>query len=345
VVADETRTLGVPEDESTNQPSFQEILVPIWAARKRILLISVGIGILAYLINFFLFTPYFKSSATLLPETEKGRLASLGQFSDVAQKFLGDNIPGSEIARLYPTVVTSETILRTVILKKYATLEFKDSVNLIQYFDLTEDTPEEDMDKALRILKDLVTATTETRTGIVTITAEMREPQLAADVLNSVITELDFFMRRKKVNTASEQLKWIDVRLKEVQMELRQAEDSLKNFREGNRRVLDSPQLLLRQDRLIRDVQVKSTIFIELKKQYELAKLEEIKNITIVNVLDPGRPPVKKERPKRTTTSAIFFLVALISSSGYYVTRVKYGGRVATFVNKLTAKELAKAHD
>jgi len=335
VVADETRTLGVPEDESTNQPTLQEILLPIWAARKRILITSVGVGILTYLINFFLFTPYFKSSATLLPETEKGRLASLGQFSDVAQKFLGENIPGSEIARLYPTVVTSETILRSVILKKYATREFKDSVNLIQYFDLTEDTPEEDMDKALRILKDLVTATTEARTGIVTITAEMPEPQLVADVLNSIISELDNFMRKKKVTTASEQLKWIDVRLKEVQVELRQAEDSLKNFREGNRRVLDSPQLLLRQDRLIRDVQVKSTIFIELKKQYELAKLEEIKNITIVNVLDPGRPPVLKERPKRTKNSIIMFLFSFFVMGSYYVVRSVYGSQMIALVVRM----------
>ena len=53
---------------------------------------------------------------------------------------------------------------------------------------------------------------------------------------------------------------------------------------------------------------VKSTIAIELKKQYELAKIEEIKNISIVNVLDPARPPVKKERPKRATNAALAFL-------------------------------------
>lgn len=59
---------------------------------------------------------------------------------------------------------------------------------------------------------------------------------------------------------------------------------------------------LSRQERLSRDVQVNSAIFVELKKQYELAKLDEVKNITIVNILDPARAPVRKERPTRLIT-------------------------------------------
>ena len=318
-------TIGEEEEKSI---SLQEILVPIWQARKRIIWISVSVGILTYLVNFFLLTPYFKSTATLLPETDKGKLLSLGQFTDVAQKLLGDNIPGSEIARLYPAVVSSETILRSVIERKYATKDFKDSVNLLQYFELTEGTPEENMYLALRSMKTMMTATTEARTGIVTITVTMKDPQVAADVLNAIVAELDNFMRRKKVTTASEQLGWIEVRLKEVEDELHNAEDQLKDFRENNRRIADSPQLVLKQDRLIRDVTVKSTIFIELKKQYELAKLEEIKNITIVNVLDPGRPSVKKEGPRRTVNTAIMMGLTLCGLSTFYVVRHRYKDKI-----------------
>jgi uncharacterized protein involved in exopolysaccharide biosynthesis len=59
-------------------------------------------------------------------------------------------------------------------------------------------------------------------------------------------------------------------------------------------------------------------VFVELKKQYELAKLEEIKNITIVNVLDPGRVPVKKERPKRGLNTGVAFFVTILGMIGYY---------------------------
>ena len=314
------------EDED-GSPTLQEIMLPVWANRKRIFVGSALVALVVLGINF-LFQVYYKSTATLLPETEKSKLLTLGQFADVAQKLLGDNIPGSEIARLYPTVVMSETILRSVLLKKYHTERFRDSVDLVEYYGLDEATQEERMDKTLKMLKNLMTATIETKTGIFNVSVEMPEKQLAADVLNAVIAELYHFMRQKRITTASEQLKWIDVRLKEVSRDLAAAEDTLKEFGERNRLVFGSPLLQLHQERLKRDVLVKSTIFIELKKQYELAKLEEIKNITIVNVLDPGRPPVKKERPKRATNAAIAFVLTLILLSTFYSMRQLYGEKI-----------------
>ncbi len=312
-------------------PSLQEILVPIWANRKRILLISVAVSLLTLGINFLL-PVYYKSTATLLPETQKDKLSALGQFADIAQ-LAGVSVPGSEIARLYPTIVTSETILRNVIEKKYKTTEFTDSLNLMQYFEYTEYTPEINMAKTLANLKGLLTATFDNKTSVVTMSVEMPEPELAANVLNSVVAELDGFMRSKRVTNASEQVKWIAVRIKEVESEMKMAEEKLKDFRERNRRVADSPQLLLEQERLARDVQVKATVFIELKKQYELAKLEEIKNISIVNVLDPGRAPVRKERPKRLLNTGMVFLLAISFMSAYYGFRDVYGERYHKFFN------------
>lgn len=297
-------------------PSLQEILVPIWANRKRILIISVAVGLITLGINFLL-PVYYKSTATLLPETQKDKLSALGQFADIAS-LAGVNVPGSEIARLYPTIINSETILRNVVLKKYKTKAFTDSVNLIEYFEYTEYPPNVAMARTLLKLRELLNASFENKTSVVNLSLEMPEPELAAIVLNSVIGELDGFMRTKRTTNASEQVRWIERRLKEVEHELRRAEDRLKEFRERNRRVADSPELLMQQERLLRDVQVQSTVFVELKKQYELAKLEEIKNITIVNILDPARVPVKKERPKRATNAGIAFVVALVSLSGYH---------------------------
>ena len=63
-----------------------------------------------------------------------------------------------------------------------------------------------------------------------------------------------------------------------MKQDLTKAENRLKEFREKNRQVL-SPQLLLEQERLIRDVQINATIYTERRKQFELVKIEEVKNI------------------------------------------------------------------
>jgi uncharacterized protein involved in exopolysaccharide biosynthesis len=314
---------------------FEQVVAAIWAERKRIAVISLAAGVLALAISFLL-PVYYKSTATLLPETDKSKLASLSQIAGLAS-LAGVNVPGgTDISRLYPSILTSETVLRGVIEKEDTTERFSQPVNLITYFGLDEPTPEQNFDKALKDLRDLMTTSLEPKTNIVTATVEMREPKLSAEVLNTVIAETDKFMRLKKTTNASEQRKWIETRLTEVEAELRTAEDNLKNFRERNRRVGDSPQLLLQQERLLREVQVKSTMYVELTKQAELAKIEEIKNITIVNVLDEARPPVKKMRPKRVLITVLVLLSAFIGVAGYFSIWPIYAPILRSKVSRIT---------
>jgi uncharacterized protein involved in exopolysaccharide biosynthesis len=323
----------VPQ-ENYRRLRFEQVASAIWVERKRIIIFSLAAGLLALVISFLL-PVYYKSSAVLLPETDKSKLGSLSQIAGIAS-LAGVNVPGgTDISRLYPSILTSETVLRGVIEKEYVTERFSKPVNLITYFELDEPTPEENFEKALKNLRDLMTTTLEAKTNIVTATVEMREPKLSADVLNAVIAETDKFMRLKKTTNASEQRKWIEERLTQVEVELRTAEENLKNFRERNRRVGDSPQLLLEQERLLREVQVKSTMYVELTKQAELAKIEEIKNITIVNVLDEARPPVKKERPKRAINALIVFLAVLGLCGAYIAFMLRYGDRVKSVIAQM----------
>ena len=310
--------------------TLQEILLPIWRERKRILIISIAVGVVTLGVNFLL-PKSFKSTATLLPETDKSRLGSLGQFAGLAS-LAGVNVSGGDVPRLYPAILTSETLLQEVVERRYHTLKYPDSVDLIKYFECNEPTPAENLDKAIKKLQESMSVSLDNKTNIVTVSVEMEEPQLAADVLNESVDQLDTFLRTKKITSASEQRSWIEERLKQVDQELRDAEETLKNFREKNRRVVDSPTLVLEQQRLARNVEVESTIFVELKKQYELAKIEEIKNISVVNILDEGRAPVKKERPHRATNAAIFFFLALAGTSGYFVARERYGAQIGEFV-------------
>lgn len=277
---------------------------------KPIFSTAVAAAALTLVVNLLL-PPTYSVNATLLPEAPRTTLPGFDQISEVAQ-LAGMKVPGNEVSRLYPEILASESILRPVIERRYRSPRLADSVDLIAYFDLDEGTREEDMAEALIKLRRRMSASFEAKTGVVRITLEMPEPGIAADVVNAAISELDLFMRVKQVSSASEQRKWIETRLKDVEQDLRRAEEALKSFREKNRRVIDSPQLLLDQERLQRDIEMKSTIFIELKRQAELARIEEIKTIAIVNVLDPARPPAERSGPQRTVnTLAAFFLTLL----------------------------------
>ena len=81
--------------------------------------------------------------------------------------------------------------------------------------------------------------------------------------------------------------------------QLAEFEEVLKVFRERNRSIMESPQLQLEMERLLREVEIQTQVYITLQRQYELARIDEVKETPSVVILDKGRPAVKKDQPKR----------------------------------------------
>jgi uncharacterized protein involved in exopolysaccharide biosynthesis len=98
--------------------------------------------------------------------------------------------------------------------------------------------------------------------------------------------------------------------------------------------VSSSPQLLLDQERLMREVQINTVMYTELKKQYELAKIEEIRTTPIINVMDYGRAAAKKERPKRSIIVLVSMMLAFVGSGSYRVIEQMYGENIINWCNK-----------
>ncbi len=317
--------------------SFEDLLSLFWSSRLLILKICAVVTAAAIVISL-LMTPLYKSTAIILPEVSQSKLAALGGLSDLAA-LAGVNV-GAEAspAKLYPVIVKSEAVLKNVIYRKYRTLSFPDSANLLEVWKIDEESPLLSYEKMLKILQDDLEVTLDTKTSVLTVSLSTKEPQLSADILNAIAHELDVFLRTKRTTNASEQRKWIEGRLREVKSDLENSENALKDFRETNRRVTDSPELLLEQERLLREVQINSSIFGELKKQYEIAKIEEIKNVSIVNVMDPGRPAGKKDKPERGIIVIISFFLSLLAGMSFVYVRSVYGGQFARVKAFLASK-------
>jgi tyrosine-protein kinase Etk/Wzc len=73
------------------------------------------------------------------------------------------------------------------------------------------------------------------------------------------------------------------------------------------------PSVGLEYGRKLRDVKLYSTLFDLLVKQYEMAKLDESKNITSLQVIDRAVPPDKKAKPKRSV------IVILATFTGFFL--------------------------
>jgi uncharacterized protein involved in exopolysaccharide biosynthesis len=322
------------EAEKESSIDWIKFISILWSSRKFIGIVTGIVTVLAVIISFILHES-FKSTAVLLPDTDKSKVASLGGMSDFVA-LAGVNVSGEvPLVKLYPTIIKSESVLKNVIYSRYQTKEYSDSVNLIQYWEIKEKSPERDYEVALIALRSLLAITMDTKTSVITMSIETEEPQLSADILNNIINAVEISIRTKRNSNASEKRKWIDSRLVEAKADLSKSENALKVFREKNRMVSGSPQLLLDQERLAREIEINSTIYVELKKQYELARIEEIRTTPIISVLDYGRAAAKKESPKRGTIIIISMMLAFVGSAGYRIIEYKYGKAISVWFNKL----------
>jgi len=319
-----------------------------WKYRARILRTTLIVAVVVGAISMIL-PKSFTATASILPDMDF--LSSLqdklgGGIQDLVNAAgLNGSISPSE---MYPDMMLSETVLRRVIFHKYTTEAYPAPVNLIQYFKWDDPDSNVNFEHCINLFrKSLVTTTIDKKTLIITLEVEAPEQQLCADIANEMVAELDYFQRNFRQTNASEQRKFLEQRLAEVKIDLANAEDRLKVFQEKNRSAIQSPDLQLQQNRLQRDVDMNSTIFIQLKGQYELAKLDEIKNTPIVSILDSARPPAKRSSPKRTMMVLVaFFLTFVISTIWYNVLeRSKEEGARREDVGKLFSVLRTIRHD
>ncbi|MEW5797656.1 MAG: GNVR domain-containing protein [Bacteroidota bacterium] len=305
------------ENVSPSAPSLSvyDVLSVFWSKKFLIAKITGSITLLSVVISLML-PNYYKSTATLLP----GNTNNLGRFSGISElaSLAGVNVGGGDDQeKLYPLIVMSESVLKNVIYSQYHSKYSDTLVNLIKFWDIEGDSPEIEFEITLKKLREEMNVSLDVRANTISISIETKEPRVSAEIVNNVLAELDTFMKTKKTTNASEQRLWISSRLKEVESDLQKSENTLKDFRERNRVIGTSPELLLMQERMIREVQINQTIYIELKKQYEIARIEEIKNAPIINVLDSARPAAKKERPKRALIVLFSFTLGLLGSLSY----------------------------
>ena len=151
----------------------------------------------------------------------------------------------------------------------------------------------------------------------------MPESQLSADVANKIAESLDLYVRTKRKSYASEQRYYLEKRSAQVKDSLSFAEDKLKNFREQNRVVLQSPSLLLEQGRLMSEIEILNAVYIELTKQLEIAKIDDIRETPIVNIKEWAKDPIIKAGPKRVNNFITFMFFSVLFSSLYFIIQPK----------------------
>jgi len=234
--------------------------------------------------------------------------------------------------------------------------------------------------------------------GIIVISADSKNPQLAAQLANTFVDELSRRSIQLNLSKASTERVFLEKRLEVVKQDLRNAENDMRTFQEKNKTIkADSqatvaiesiaklkaelvksevqlatlrssmtdennevktvlatiaklknqigtmsgssssdgiipavgniPGLGVEYVRKLRELKIQETIFEQLSKQYEVAKLSEAKDSSSLQILDEAVVPLYKSKPKRSSivllaTIASFFIAIVFIFIQEYLSKL-----------------------
>jgi tyrosine-protein kinase Etk/Wzc len=355
-----------PEEKEIN---LLELLRVIARRKSVIIRICVAAVIIAVCYSLALKNIYTASAKIIPPQKDSGGglSALLGQAGGLASLAGGMGGLGGGSTDLYLGILKSRSVADVVIKRLNLQKEFKAK---------TIDDTRKKLEKAVKFKAG--------KDGIISIDAESKDPQKAAQLANTFVDELGRRSVELNLTKAGTERMFLEKRLAVVKQDLRNAEDDMKAFQEryktfkadsqaimaiqgiarleaeiitkeaqlaslrnsmtdesnevrtlkagiarlksqlgsmtgsGGSDVIPAvgniPALAVEYFRKIRELKTQEAIFEQLTKQYEVAKINEARDSSSMQVLDEAVVPLKKSKPKRALIVILAAVTAFFAS-------------------------------
>ena len=333
----------LPSHLSQKEPWSLIDISLVLANNLRILIFTPLIFVITTIIYvLFIIPPVYTSTTTILPSSGSGEAFS--NLRGIAAQF-NISLPRREdtditSAIVYPKIIKSRKIARTLLSRNFDTEEFGAQKSLLQIITYGDDKPEVGPDTLTKqgielLTEEMIEVLEDPVTGFLTINVSSMEPQLSADLAQAVIEELDHFQRKLKLQRIIDKREFIQERISAVQQDLEKSENVLKQFRERNRQIVSSPALLLEQERFAREIEVQKSIFITLKEQLEMTKIQEVAEAPMVQILDAPEAPLYRSKPKRTQSVLIAAFLGIVFGIIIVLFKSYFGGTLESDKDKM----------
>lgn len=270
-----------------------------------ILRVMASIVVIAALLAVIL-PPVYEARASFVTTSSSGKmnsaLTSGAGLQGIASQFgVGSMGEPSESPNFYVKLIESEELRRRLLRSKFRNPDSRnlnDSVSLLNLFRIRNSDPERQIEIGMKKLERDVAPDFDLKTNLVYLKVTSRWSDVAADMANRIILLVDEFNHEQRVSRARSKRVFLQNRLDSAQAALRLAEEKQRSFYEQNRLWRNAPQLVFEENRLRRDSETASDLFLTLQRQFEAARLDEFNDAAVITVVDHAVPPHKAQWPR-----------------------------------------------
>ena len=305
---------------SSNEISLKEIIVFLFKNKIPIILITFICTVGAAIYSLYI-PPTYQSTSKIITRTSSGSGdGGLSQMAALAGISIGSGKASMDPSKYLTEIIKDREILLKIINHKWYIPGIRDSILLENILVDKVDTSlsnwryvhETHLVNALRN-GNFISLTSNIKSGLLTLVTTFNSPVLAHQLNLFILQLLDDYIRESFKTQAQEKRKFIEERIKEVSAELESSENNLVVFKERNLNT-SAPRVFLNEQRLNREVMLNQELYIQLKKQYEIARVEEKNDQPLIEVLQKPEIPITKAGPNRRRNVILGFFLGLITA-------------------------------
>lgn len=306
--------------------------------RRKVLAIVIAILCFAAALAYAKFASKFYETSTKFvyqsSAKQSGNLAALAAFAGISMG--GSSDDGSAYME---DIIKSTDFLLPLIGREWFvadTNKVSDTlapITLKEFWEVEIDSAVSDKERVLQAIiigkilnKKYIKYEQDKKTGIISVTTMFEDPKLSYEFNLAIFEELNNTLLHKMRFKATENRKFIEERLDEVKTDLRKSEEVLLRFKQQNRSGND-PSIQLQESRLLREVTINQELALQLQKQFELAKIEEAKDMPLLDVIESPRRALGHSKPHLKRIAAVGLMggivLGMLAALGYDLWRTE----------------------
>lgn len=274
--------------------------------RRRRTILALGLlGALLGLAAGLLSTRVYTSRAIFIPQGPQQDGAS--GLALAASQF-GIRVPpssGTWGPPVYVELLRSRALLEPIAVDSVVVVER--GGRRVAFMDLLEieaPTPAKRLHRAVERLGKIVKASEDKKLGAVKLSVATEWPSVSLALAERLVRTVNQFNVETRKSQAAAERQFVELQAAEAERALRESEDRLQAFLQGNRIIAGSPELTFRRDRLQRGVESREQVYTTLLQNREEARIREVRDTPVITVLEDPRLPVVGE-PRKSVQKAV----------------------------------------
>jgi uncharacterized protein involved in exopolysaccharide biosynthesis len=286
--------------------------------RRRMIIALALVGAAAGLATGLLMPRKYTSSATFIPQGSEGD--QLSGIAAAANQF-GLRLPvgqsdGTWGPPVYVSLLHSRTLLEPIAADTFVVRERgPQRTALLDLLEVRKDAPPVRLTFGVQKLRGVITVSEDKALGAVNVAVSTRWPSLSFALERRLIDAINEFNLEKRKSQAAAEYQFVQSQAAAAERDLREAEDRLQVFLQGNRVVGSASELAFQRDRLQRDVELRQQVYTALVMHREQARVGRVRDTPVITMLEEPELPAVGEPRKSVQKAIVGALIGILIGS------------------------------